>query len=95
MQDFLLSGGKPVGSRNGRAGKETRTISLREFQELLEGVSPGAQLTASPLRYRGEWYRRPDGSIFGVRRSEQNGITFDIIENGHPQIGPGYKVHKK
>lgn len=95
MQNILLPSGNPIGTRNARAGGDVRTVNPQEFRDLLESVSPDAQLIPSPPAYRGHWYQRPDGSIFGVRRSEQNGITFDVIRNDHPQIDRGYKVHKK
>lgn len=95
MQDAILPNGQPIGTRNARARSDVRTVTRQEFRELLESVSPDAQSIPSPPGYRGHWYQRPDGSVFGVRRSEQNGMTFDVIRNDHQQIGRGYKVHKK
>jgi hypothetical protein len=70
-------------------------VSREEFRDALDSIGPGAELMPSPPGYRGQWYRRPDGSSFGIRRSEQNGITVDVIRNDHSQINNGYKVHKK
>jgi len=84
-----------IGSRERRARLGLRTVSPREFRDLLEAVSPDAVEVPSPPRYEGQWYQRPDGSIFGVRRSERNGITFDVIRSNHPSINSGDKVHKK
>jgi hypothetical protein len=95
MQQILLRDGRPVGSQNARSRVDVRTVTREEFNNFLESISPGAELVPSPPGYRGQWYRRQDGSIFGVRRSEQNGITFDVIRNDHSQINNGYKVHKK
>lgn len=95
MQQILLRDGRPVGLQNARSRADVRTITREEFHTLLESISPGAELVPSPPGYRGQWYRRQDGSIFGIRRSEQNGITFDVIRNDHTQINNGYKVHKK
>lgn len=95
LQEIILRDGKPLGSQVRRARAGVRTVTREEFDKLLENIGPGAELVPSPHGYRGQWYRRPDGSIFGVRRSDQNGITFDVIRNNHPQIDNGYKVHKK
>ena len=84
-----------LGSRQGRASEETRTVTRPEFNELLEALSPDAQPITPPRSYEGLWYQRPDGSIFGVRRSKDNGITIDVIRSNHPSIRDGEKVHKK
>lgn len=95
MQQILLRDGRPVGLQSARSRVDVRTVTREEFNNLLESISPGAELVPSPPGYRGQWYRRQDGSIFSIRRSEQNGITFDVIRNDHSQINNGYKVHKK
>lgn len=91
----LLPRGQPIGVRYERASGGTRTVSPSEFNELLEKLSIGADLIPSPTTYRGHWYRRRDGFIFGVRASEEHGITFDVIEYNHPIVRSGYKVHQK
>ena len=95
LREVLLPEGRPVGVRARGAGDGTRTVSPVEFRDLLEALSPGAQVVPSPPAYMGVWYQRPDGSIFGIRRSEEHGMTFDIIQNNHPFLRNGYKVHQK
>jgi hypothetical protein len=95
MEEIFQPNGQHVGVRRRSTDERTRTVTSSEFNSLLEALTPGAQIVQSPPGYRGLWYRRPDGSIFGVRRSEQNGITVDVIQNNHPDIRNGYKVHQK
>jgi hypothetical protein len=95
LVDVVLPNGRMIGTRERGAGPGARTVSPDEFRALLEAVSPGAVQVPSSSRYEGQWYQRPDGSIFGVRRSEENGMTFDVIRSNHPSIESGYKVHKK
>ncbi len=95
MHEIMLPNGQPIGARNARAKSDVRTVSRDEFRDVLDSISPGAEPVPSPSGYRGQWYRRPDGSIFGIRRSEQNGITVDVIRTDHSQVNNGYKVHKK
>ena len=86
-----------MGSMSGRGiGVQTNERgSPSEFNSLLEALTPGSQVIQSPPGYRGIWYRRPDGAIFGVRRSDDHGITVDVIQNNNPHIPNGYKVHQQ
>ncbi|MBM6579633.1 hypothetical protein ILT44_05520 [Microvirga sp. BT689] len=95
MEEIFQPNGQHVGIRHRGTDERTRTVTPSEFNNLLESLTPGSQIVQSPLGYRGFWYRRPDGSIFGVRRSERNGVTVDVIQNNHPDIRNGYKVHQK
>jgi hypothetical protein len=95
LADVLMPGGRPVGRREGRAGAGVRTVTRSEFRELLEAVTPGAQVMTSPQRYKGEWFRRPDGGVFGIRRSDGSGITLDIIVSPSPLIHSNMRVHQK
>ena len=84
-----------LGSRQSRASGGTRTVTRPEFSELLEALSPDARPITPSRSYDGLWYQRPDGSVFGVRRSRDNGITIDVIRSNHPSIDNGDKVHRK
>lgn len=95
LHDILRPAGKLLGSRHVRASEGTRTVTRPEFSELLEALSPNAQPVPSPRSYNGSWYQRPDGSVFGIRRSRDSGITIDVIRSNHPSIRDGEKVHKK
>ncbi len=95
MEEILMPDGQHVGMRYRSTSDRTRTVTSSEFDSLLEALTPGSQVVQSPVGYRGLWYRRPDGSIFGVRRSEENGITVDVIQNNHPILRSGYKVHQQ
>ncbi|MGO4572280.1 hypothetical protein [Microvirga sp. 2TAF3] len=93
--DAIVPNGQWIGAREGRATIGTRTVPTSEFKELLEAVLPGAQVVQSPVGYQGRWYRQPDGSVFGIRWSEQHGVTFDIIRSNNPLVRNGDKVHQK
>lgn len=95
LHDIFRPGGQMLGSRQGRASGGTRTVTRPEFSDLLEALSRNAQPVPSPRSYEGLWYRRPDGSVFGVRRSKDNGITIDVIRSNHRSIDNGDNVHKK
>jgi hypothetical protein len=95
MEEILLPNGQHVGMQHRRASGGVRTVTPSEFGNLLETLAPGAQVVASPPGYRGLWYQRPDGSIFGVRRSEENRVTMEVIQHNHPIIRNGYKVHQE
>lgn len=72
-----------------------RAVSSSELNDLLEALTPGSQIVQPPPGYLGLWYRRPDGSISGVRRSEEHGITIEVIQHSHSTVRNGYKVHQK
>jgi hypothetical protein len=95
LYDILRPGGQMLGFRQSRASGGTRTVTRPEFSELLEALSPDARPITPPRSYDGLWYQRSDGSVFGVRRSRDNGITIDVIRSNHPSIRDGEKVHKK
>lgn len=95
QEEALRPGGRLIGTREGRASADTRTCTPSEFRSLVESVSPGAQVVLSPPSYEGLWYRQPNGSVFGLRLSEQYGMTYDVIRNDHPIFRPGFKVHQK
>jgi hypothetical protein len=81
-------------------GKDVPQEILVQYHPLnlaicLKLLRRGARVIQSPVGYHGVWYQRPDGSVFGVRRSEGNGITIDVIQHDHPIITNGYKVHQK
>ena len=95
LHDIFRPGGQMLGSRQGRASEGTRTVTRSEFSKLLETLSPHAQPISTPRTYDGLWYQRPDGSVFGVRRSRNSGITIDVIRSNHPSVDNGDKVHRK
>jgi hypothetical protein len=95
LQEVLKPEGRSIGFRHKGASTEVRTVTSPEFEELLAQLSLGAQSTVTPPLYQGRWYLRPDGSIFGLRRSERYGMTFEVISSNTPDIRSGDKVHKK
>ena len=89
--DIVAPGGKPVGSVVGRANMAIRTVTRSEFQNIKGRLMQGATHVEKP-RYIGTWYRRPDGSEFGVRISTQNGETIDVSHSNLPQA---FRIHQQ
>ena len=80
----------------GRVGLREERVQSRDRNSVsLEALSPDARPITPPRSYDGLWYQLSDGSVFGVRRSRDNGITIDVIRSNHPSIRDGEKVHKK
>ncbi|MGO4571546.1 hypothetical protein [Microvirga sp. 2TAF3] len=90
---------RPIGQTSplatGARSDGTYTVPPSEFRELLVAVTPGSQVVPSSAGYLGQWYRQPDGSIFGVRWSERYGVTLDVIRSNNPLVPNGHKVHQK
>jgi hypothetical protein len=93
--DVLMPQGTIVGRRSKGAGMEVRTVSRAEFDRVLRELTDGATELAPPRsNYKGLWYRRADGTIIGVRRSDGSGLTIDIIDSQRsPLLGPGTRIH--
>ena len=95
LVDVLQPGGQMIGRRKRGADPKVRTVSRADFDALLEQLSVGTNPTQARPGYDGHWFARPDGSIFGVRRSVSHGITMDVIRSNNPKIPNSVKVHKK
>jgi hypothetical protein len=60
----------------------------------LRELTSGAEEVTPPVRYKGLWYRRMDGTTIGVRRSEKSGLTIDIIDSlKNPRLESGTRIH--
>jgi filamentous hemagglutinin len=55
----------------------------------------GAKEVAAPPSYAGKWYARPDGTVFGLRNSNDHGPTIEVIQGGKSGLINGFKVHRK
>jgi hypothetical protein len=95
ISEIVSPGGTLVGVHAKGAGREVRTCTEVEFSTMLEGLSSSGIPHATPHYYPGQFYRRFDGTIFGVRTSRRHGITIDIIHSPDPDIPRNLKVHKK
>ena len=88
----------PRGERVGYASRydrEVRIVAPAEFEALRLDAMRGARQVEPDAGYRGVWYKREDGSIFGLRLSADHGLTLDVIRSDHPIIRPGFKVHQR
>ena len=95
LQSCLMPEGQPVGWRERGARPAVRTLAEADFSRLLERLTRDARNTPARADYRGLWYQRPDGTIVGIRMSEQHGLTIDVIDSGAANLLKGYKVHSK
>jgi hypothetical protein len=92
-EELFLPGGQYVGTY--RRNIYTRTVSPQYRESLLDHLWSGSIPVETRSNYEGQWYKRPDGLIFGVRISRRHGITIDIIESSNPLLPRGFKVHGK
>lgn len=94
LSEVLLPGGKEVGSRQSGAGDGIRTLPPSDFDRIQADLLNGARPVATPSQYGGQWYERPDGTVFGVRQS-RSGPVVEVTRSNDPILKPGYKVHRK
>ncbi len=95
LADVCVPGGALIGRRSRGAGDDVTTVSSQQFEQLLRELSRGATEMPTPPSYSGQWFQRSDGTVIGVRRSEQFGLTIDIVEGGpHPLLAPGLRFHR-
>ena len=91
LDAIFRPGGVPIGKPG---DPDVSIVSRGEFDELLKGVVRGAEEITPAKTYQGLWYRRSDGTVFGLRRSKKNGLTIDIIDSlGNPALVPGRRFH--
>ncbi|CCB65615.1 phage portal protein [Hyphomicrobium sp. 802] len=94
LEDLLKPGGKELGIRRGGATSGIRTINRSDFEKLKADLLDGTTEVPARPAYTGKWFRRSDGSIVGVRTSEQHGETLEVIKSlDGSTLGNGYKVH--
>jgi hypothetical protein len=92
--EVLMPGGDLVGHRAPRAGKDVRTVTPAEFENIRVDLMGGARQIEPTGRYDGVWYRREDKSEFGLRIGE-HGLTLELIRSEHPLLPNGLKVHQR
>jgi len=91
LDAIFRPGGVPIGKPD---DPDVSVVSRGEFDELLKGLVRGAEEITPAETYQGLWYRRSDGTVFGLRRSKKNGLTIDIIDSlGDPALEPGRRFH--
>ncbi|OUI78801.1 hypothetical protein HK18_07950 [Commensalibacter intestini] len=72
-----------------------RTLTKESFQEMKEALMKGAEKVRDYSNGLGQWYRRSDGSEFGIRNSKANGETIDIMKPAPgSSIKPNTKFHQ-
>jgi hypothetical protein len=94
LHDVLAPGGKPIGVRSG-GDSDVRTVAPASFDRIRNDLLTGTQQTRADAGYNGVWFRRRDGSVIGLRLSEQHGLTLEVIESNHRSVGPNFKVHQR
>jgi len=94
LEELLKPGGKEVGIIKGGADEGIRTVQRAEFAKLKTDLLDGAVEVPAPAKYDGKWYQRSDGSVIGVRTSEQHGETLEVVKSLNESVlQNGYKVH--
>jgi HK97 family phage portal protein len=92
--EILKPGGQDIGTVEGRARPNIRTVSPSDFEATKNKLLDGAVEVSPPADYKGKWYQRADGTTVGVRESPESGTTLEVVK-GNSKIDSGYKVHKK
>ncbi len=92
--EFLVPGGERIGSRTPGADEHVRTVTPGRFEELRIELMGGARRIDSDPEYNGVWYRRQDGSEFGLRIS-RHGLTIDVLRSDHPLLRDGFRIHQR
>ena len=89
--------GNLVGMRNKGSDSDTTTVTKSEFDQLLRDMTNGAKKSVpTDPRYKGLWYERTDGTIIGVRRSRNFGLSIDVVRsNDETKIKNGTRIHQK
>jgi hypothetical protein len=69
MAEVVMPGGDLLGDHAPGAGRKIRTVTPSEFENMRVELMAGARQIEPTGRYDGVWYRREDGSEFGLRIS--------------------------
>ena len=92
--EVLAPRGELVGDRS-RYDQKVRIVSPAEFENIRTELMGGARRIEPSARYDGVWYKREDGSIFGLRLSRDYGLTLDVIEGIRPPVVNGIRIHQR
>lgn len=96
LHELFKPGGKEIGVSRRGADDGIRTLQKSEFEKFKTEVLDGAVEVAPPKTYDGRVFSRPDGSLVGVRKSDQFGETIDVIKSPDPStLSNGFKVHSQ
>ena len=87
--------GERIGSRTPGAAENVRTVTPAQFEELRIELMGSAKRRGPDPRYDGVWYRRQDGSEFGLRISHEHGLTIDVLRSDHPLLRDGFRIHRR
>ncbi len=94
LHELFKPGGKELGTISKGAGDGIRTVTKQEFATLKAEMLDGAIEVSSPAAYAGKWFQRRDGSVAGIRFSEEYGETLEVVRTlGNNTLKNGYKVH--
>ncbi len=91
---YLLENGAMLGKVFENSRTSGRTVEPDVFNRLLGNLAQGARPVGTEARYAGQWYQRADKIFFGVRMSNDNGLTIDFVKATDPFFYK-LKVHQK
>jgi hypothetical protein len=93
--ELFVPGGERIGSRMPNSAENVRTVTPATFEELRTELMGGARRIDPDPEYNGVWYRRQDGSEFGLRISRDHGLTIDVLRSDHPLLRDGFRIHQR
>jgi hypothetical protein len=79
MSSIFLRDGNRIGSRLPGSASVVRTVDPPTFSTVVRQGTYGATPIQTPPRYDGLWFERNTTGIIGLRMSQPNGPTIDII----------------
>jgi hypothetical protein len=89
---FIKADGQYIGRRVGSAGEEVLTVTRSEFAKIKVAILELKPIRVEDPRYEGSWFKLPDGSRIGFRKSAKHGETIDVDS---PHLTPGLKFHQE
>lgn len=79
MDSIFLWDGNRIGSRLSGSGSAARTVDPSTFSTVVRQGTYGATPIQTPPRYDGLWFERNSTGIIGLRMSQPNGPTIEVI----------------
>ena len=98
LDDLVYRGGHVIGYRYAGAREEIRTVSREEFNEMVGKIlcdSRVERMTPISSTYQGVSYRLRDGSIVGLRNSQDSGLTLDIQQPANRLVEYPLRIHQR
>lgn len=98
LDDLIYRDGQPIGYRFAGANEKIRTVPKEEFDEIVGKILCDPRVERVPSispTYQGMSYRLRDGSIVGLRLSQDNGLTLDVQQPAWLFYNGPIRIHQQ